>query len=409
MADVFISYAKARAAEAKALAGELTDLGYDVWWDSSLLPVDSIDAEIDRQLDAAKAVIVIWSPESIRSRWVYAEAEHADRPEHQKLVNTRTADLTDPTRQIPKPFGRIHAADLDNIRALVGALDRLNVPRSGGKPLPVSGELKTARAGGNGAFPWLVAVTLAALLLGGGVLSYRMIARNPGDTKGEFDQGKAKWAQQKEIDRASKAAAAKKNADEQAAKAKGAAEEGERHRLAKGEQDQKQAEEQKKPEEAVRVDAAELERQARLDEALLEQVRAGNLNGIPALYLVPSAVAPESANLLKQKLGFVSVQNGRDARIVLALEAQPEEKNLIDGGVEIRLLLTLTCTLATSKKSCWNQPMTGSGSYFARDTYSPTSGGSPTERARRGAIQKAIRSLLHSFELLTNVYIRHRN
>src|SRR5262245_31553271 len=96
MADAFTSYSKARAAEARALAGELGYLGYDVWWDTSLLPVGSFGAEIDRQLDAAKAVIVIWSPESIRSKWVYAEAEHADRPEHDKLVNARTADVNDP-------------------------------------------------------------------------------------------------------------------------------------------------------------------------------------------------------------------------------------------------------------------------------------------------------------------------
>ena len=59
MADIFISYSKARGAEAAELAKELADLGYDVWWDTSLLPTGSYGAEIDRQLDAAKAVIVI--------------------------------------------------------------------------------------------------------------------------------------------------------------------------------------------------------------------------------------------------------------------------------------------------------------------------------------------------------------
>ena len=59
MADVFISYSRARSVEAAELAAELADLGYDVWWDPSLLPTGSFGAEIDRQLDAAKAVIVV--------------------------------------------------------------------------------------------------------------------------------------------------------------------------------------------------------------------------------------------------------------------------------------------------------------------------------------------------------------
>ena len=127
MADVFISYSKTRAAQAEELASELGDLGYDVWWDASLLPTGSFGAEIDRQLDAAKAVIVIWSPESVRSKWVRSEASHGDRQD--KLVNTHTPDLN-PAQQIPKPFDQTHSVGTDNIRAIVRALDALKVPRS---------------------------------------------------------------------------------------------------------------------------------------------------------------------------------------------------------------------------------------------------------------------------------------
>jgi hypothetical protein len=41
MADVFISYSKIRHAETVQLAGELEELGYSVWWDTSLLPTGS--------------------------------------------------------------------------------------------------------------------------------------------------------------------------------------------------------------------------------------------------------------------------------------------------------------------------------------------------------------------------------
>ena len=135
MADVFISYSKTRAVQAEDLAAELGELGYQVWWDTSLLPTGSFGAEIDRQLDAARAVIVIWSPESVRSKWVRSEAAHADRQE--KLVNTHTADF-DPARQMPKPFDQIHSVGIDNIRAIVAALDALQVPRSGGRTTTAS-------------------------------------------------------------------------------------------------------------------------------------------------------------------------------------------------------------------------------------------------------------------------------
>ncbi len=130
MIDIFISYSKTRVTEAAELARELGDLGYDVWWDTSLLPTGSFGAEIDRQLDAAKAVIVIWSPESVRSKWVRSEAAHGDRQD--KLVNTHTGEL-DPAKQIPKPFDQIHSVPVDDIRTIVRALDALGVPRSGGK------------------------------------------------------------------------------------------------------------------------------------------------------------------------------------------------------------------------------------------------------------------------------------
>src|SRR5215211_3781592 len=131
MADVFISYSKTRGAEAAALAGELGDLGYNVWWDTRLLPTGSFSTTIDRELNAAKAVVVIWSPESIGSKWVRSEAEHGDRQD--KLVNTHTSEIHDPGSQVPKPFNQTHSVGIDNMRAIVAALDALNVPRSGAK------------------------------------------------------------------------------------------------------------------------------------------------------------------------------------------------------------------------------------------------------------------------------------
>jgi formylglycine-generating enzyme required for sulfatase activity len=129
MADVFISYSKTRHAAAAQLAGELIDLGYSVWWDTSLLPTGSFTTAIDRELNAAKAVVVIWSSESVLSNWVRSEARHGDR--QKKLVNTHT-ELDDPEGQIPIPFNETLSVGVDEIRAIVAALDDLRVPRSGG-------------------------------------------------------------------------------------------------------------------------------------------------------------------------------------------------------------------------------------------------------------------------------------
>ncbi|MEL6317543.1 MAG: toll/interleukin-1 receptor domain-containing protein, partial [Pseudomonadota bacterium] len=84
MADVFISYARADEAFAERLAKRLEALGLSVWWDRRLLPGDDWELAIEEAIDAAKAVIVIWSQESVRSKPVRAEARRADRRD--KLV-----------------------------------------------------------------------------------------------------------------------------------------------------------------------------------------------------------------------------------------------------------------------------------------------------------------------------------
>jgi hypothetical protein len=67
------------------------DGSYDVWWDTSLLPHQKFREEIDVQLDACKAAIIIWTPHSIKSDWVLAEAEHARR--QQKLISTHVPGI----------------------------------------------------------------------------------------------------------------------------------------------------------------------------------------------------------------------------------------------------------------------------------------------------------------------------
>jgi formylglycine-generating enzyme required for sulfatase activity len=76
---------------------------------------------IDRELDAADAVIVIWTPQSITSKWAIAEAEHADGDG--KLIPLRTSDVD--TRRIPKPYNTYHTAMVDDRAAILAAVQRL--------------------------------------------------------------------------------------------------------------------------------------------------------------------------------------------------------------------------------------------------------------------------------------------
>jgi hypothetical protein len=121
MADVFISYSKVRRALTEALARNLESEGFSVWWDTDLLPADNFRAEINYQLDVAKAVIIVWTPESKSSEWVCAEADRAH--EQRKLVNTHSAGLT--PRGIPMPFNQTHSVPVENRDAIVAAVRKL--------------------------------------------------------------------------------------------------------------------------------------------------------------------------------------------------------------------------------------------------------------------------------------------
>jgi TIR domain len=79
MADVFLSYSSADAETAGRLAGLLTAAGYDVWWDRHLVSGERFQRSIERELAAASAVLVLWTPSSVGSEWVYSEARRGSQ------------------------------------------------------------------------------------------------------------------------------------------------------------------------------------------------------------------------------------------------------------------------------------------------------------------------------------------
>jgi len=74
MADLFLSYARADRGVAEKLAAALVARGYSVWWDRQITGGSEFSADIERELDACRAVVVAWSATAKDSPWVKDEA-----------------------------------------------------------------------------------------------------------------------------------------------------------------------------------------------------------------------------------------------------------------------------------------------------------------------------------------------
>jgi TIR domain-containing protein len=107
--DVFISYAKGDRARAAELASALEVNGWSVWWDRDIPPGRTFDEVIEEALTQTRSVVVLWSAESVKSRWVRTEASAA--AERGTLVPALIEPVT-----IPLEFRRLEAADLTRWR-----------------------------------------------------------------------------------------------------------------------------------------------------------------------------------------------------------------------------------------------------------------------------------------------------
>jgi adenylate cyclase len=107
MSDVFISYARSTASAAKAMAEILSSQGFDVWWDADLPANRDYGEVIEERLFTAKAVLVLWSTEAVKSQWVRSEADRA-------RADRKLVQLTLDGAGLPMPFDRIHSVDLSD-------------------------------------------------------------------------------------------------------------------------------------------------------------------------------------------------------------------------------------------------------------------------------------------------------
>jgi TIR domain len=116
--SVFISYASADVAIASRCADNLKAGGFEPWWDRELRGGQRFREEIMARLDAAAVAVVLWSPTSIRSPWVQAEADRAMT--QNKLVPVRMSSVAG--TEVPPPFNMLQTLALDDYAGLIKSL-----------------------------------------------------------------------------------------------------------------------------------------------------------------------------------------------------------------------------------------------------------------------------------------------
>jgi adenylate cyclase len=107
MADIFVSYSRADKARVGPLVAALEAHGWSVWWDPEITPGDEFDALIGAELESARAVVVVWTPSSVDSRWVKGEAR--DAADRGVLVPVRFDSA-----RLPIDVRAIHTTELDS-------------------------------------------------------------------------------------------------------------------------------------------------------------------------------------------------------------------------------------------------------------------------------------------------------
>lgn len=105
MADLFLSYSRADRSRATAVAGALEVGGRSLWWDRQLGPGEDYGSVIEREIAAARCVVVGWSGTARESLWVRAEANEA-------LDQGKLVQINFDGAKPPLPFNMLHFADL---------------------------------------------------------------------------------------------------------------------------------------------------------------------------------------------------------------------------------------------------------------------------------------------------------
>src|SRR5215213_5730053 len=165
-ADVFISYKAEDRGRIQPLVQALEADGYTVWWDQHIETGDAWRQTIERQLDAARCVVVAWSRRSVGPEGGFVRDE-ASRAQQRGVYVPITIDNV----RVPLGFGESQATSLrgwrgdrtdERYQAVLSAVRRIAGAGSPKGSAPGSSSLFSRRAALAGA-----AVAVAAAGFGG--------------------------------------------------------------------------------------------------------------------------------------------------------------------------------------------------------------------------------------------------
>jgi hypothetical protein len=107
MSDIFVSYKREDRDLVEPLARALEGEGFSVWWDPELPIGQSYASSIRSELSEARAVIPVWTSQSVHSEWVQEEATHGKR---RGVLFPVRLEAVDP----PIGFTMVETADLSD-------------------------------------------------------------------------------------------------------------------------------------------------------------------------------------------------------------------------------------------------------------------------------------------------------
>lgn len=105
MKKLFISYAREDRGRIEPLVSLLRDEGFEVFWDTSIPSGVEWPEFLEAELGSAHALLVLWTPDSVASRWVRTEA-------HEALLQGKLMPVSLDDVRPPFAFRQIHAFDL---------------------------------------------------------------------------------------------------------------------------------------------------------------------------------------------------------------------------------------------------------------------------------------------------------
>lgn len=171
MADVFLSYASEDHEQAARLANALQAHGWSLWWDRHISVGQAFDDAIERALEEARSVVVLWSKSSAASEWVRSEAAAA--AERGILCPARLDAV-----KLPLEFRRRQTIDLSNWNGdeahpgFVALCSRIGVLT--GRPVPepasITPQPRPARASHADRRRWAVAPLVLLCILAAGAV-----------------------------------------------------------------------------------------------------------------------------------------------------------------------------------------------------------------------------------------------